>query len=121
MNAAGEGAVVAYARVVIVNAARDVWRRRRPSEPLPFEVHDGAPSAMELASLRSAVDRIERAVHGWTTEDRFVFVMKLDGFSTAAIRADLARRFGTYVSAEAIDVRFHRLRKTLRRSFRESS
>ncbi|MBI2206102.1 MAG: hypothetical protein HYU41_19875 [Candidatus Rokubacteria bacterium] len=114
VRAEGDGAAVTYARVVITNAARDIWRRRRPTEPLPAGLEDAAPTAAQRAALLDELGRIERAVGAWNAEDRFIFVMKLHGGSTAAIRADLERLYGTYVSAEAIDVRFHRLRRQLR-------
>lgn len=115
VKAEGDGAVVGYARIVLANAARDVWRRRRPQEPLPPDLGDRSPTPAERAAVRAELARLERRIGAWSAEDRFIFVMKLDGASTATIQADLARLFGRHVSPEAIDVRVHRLRGALRR------
>jgi len=109
-----DGAVVGYARVVLANAARDAWRRRRPSEPLPRDLTDRGPTPAERVALQAELSRLEGLVGAWSAEDRFIFVMKLDGVSTATIKADLERLYGRYVTPEAIDVRFHRLRARLR-------
>jgi len=47
--------------------------------------------------------------------DRFIFVAKLEGVATATIQQRLLELFEQISSAGAIDVRFNRLRKRLRK------
>jgi hypothetical protein len=115
VKATTDGAVVGFLRTVITNAARDVWRRRRPGEPLPPRLSDRAPSPLARTGQRAELDCAERVILAWDSTNRFIFLMKLEGVSTAAIKADLARLFNVFLSAEAVDVRFFRLRADLRR------
>jgi DNA-directed RNA polymerase specialized sigma24 family protein len=114
LRAETDGAIVCFARTIVRNAARDVWRRRRPGEELSTEVPDDAPSPSAAVSARAQLECVERLVLGWKDEDRLLLMLKLEQVSSAAIQADLVRLFGVHVSVSAVDVRYHRLRRELR-------
>ena len=119
IKAATDGAVVGFLRTVISNAARDVWRRRRPGEPLPPLLDDGAPSPLARARQHAELDCAQRVIASWDSTSRFIFLMKLESVSTAVIKADLERLFNVFLSPEAVDVRFFRLRADVRRQCRQ--
>jgi hypothetical protein len=110
-----DGAIVSFVRTVLTNAARDVWRRRRPGTPLPPLLRDEGPSPAERARFQVQLECAETLVRSWSAENRFIFVMKLERAATASIKADLERLFGSFVSARTVDVRFFRLRNEVRR------
>lgn len=115
MKATTDGAAIGFMRAVLTNAARDVWRRRRPSDPLPSTVAADAPSPWDETQSRVQLEGVERAIQSWSAENRFVFMMKLQEVSAATIKADLERLFGLFITTEAVDVRYFRLRQELRR------
>ena len=116
INAQTDGEAVSYVRTVVTNAARDAWRRHRAEEPLPLLLRDNRPSAHERLDQTGRLQCVEKVIASWTADNRFVFMMKLESVSTAAIKADLERLFGLFVTTEAVDVRFFRLRNALRRA-----
>lgn len=115
IKAETDGAAVSFMRTVVTNAARDIWRRRRPHEPLPPLLRDGGPSPAERARDRATLQCIERLAQSWSLENRLIFALKLEGTPSTAICADLDRLCGLAISVEAVDVRFSRLRAELRR------
>jgi len=114
VKAKTDGEAVSYARTVVTNAARDVWRRRRPGAPLPMFLRDGQPSPLDRASVAALLRRTKELIDSWSAENRFVFMMKLENVSTLAIKEDLERLFGVFLTPEAVDVRFFRLRAVVR-------
>lgn len=109
------GEILRFFQGVVTNCARDVWRGRHPTEPLPPLLRDCSPSPLEATRARAQLDCVRKAVQSWPSDNRFLFVMKVNGVTTAAIKADLERRFHVFISLEAVDTRFHRLREELRR------
>ena len=116
IKAKTDGEAVGYVRTVVTNAARDAWRRHRADEPLPLVLQDHGPSLAERLDQRGQLECVEKVIASWTADNRFVFMMKLEGVSTAAIKADLERLFGIFVTTQAVDVRYFRLRNALRRA-----
>jgi hypothetical protein len=114
ITATTDGAIVSFARTVIMNAARDVWRRRRPATSLPPLLRDESPSPAERAKSQAQIECAERVIRSWSPENRFLLMMKLEGVAAATIKTDLERLFGLFVSTETIDVRFFRLRGEVR-------
>jgi DNA-directed RNA polymerase specialized sigma24 family protein len=114
LQADTDGAVVAFFRAAVYNSAIDVWRRRVPTGPWA-DVTDEAPgSPHHSAQQRAALECAEQVIHSWDPEDRFIFIMKLDGAPTATIKTDLERLFGLFITTGAVDVRFSRLRADVR-------
>jgi DNA-directed RNA polymerase specialized sigma24 family protein len=116
INAKTDGEAMSYVRTVVTNAARDAWRRHRAEDPLPLLLRDNRPSAHERLDQTGRLECVEKVVASWTADNRFVFMMKLESVSTAAIKADLERLFGIFVTTQAVDVRYFRLRNALRRA-----
>ncbi len=116
VKAQTDGEAVSYVRTVVTNAARDAWRRHRAEDPLPLLLRDNRPSAHERLDQTGRLECVERVIASWTADNRFVFMMKLESVSTAAIKADLERLFGLFVTTQAVDVRYFRLRNALRRA-----
>lgn len=109
------GEIVNFGKTVLINSGRTAWTRRRPAEPLPVLLRDRGPAPSEAAAYQAQLDCIKRRIESWSRDNRWIFMMKLDSVSTAAITADLERVFGLFVTPEAVDVRFHRMRTELRR------
>jgi DNA-directed RNA polymerase specialized sigma24 family protein len=110
-----DGAIASFVRAVVTNAARDVWRRRRPGEPLPPLLRDEDPSPAERAMFQAQLECAETVIRSWSPDNRFIFMMKIERVTAATIKADLERLFGLFLSIETIDVRFFRLRREVRR------
>ena len=106
--------ILRFFQMTVTNAARDVWRGRHPTEALPPLLRDGGPSPLDATKARTQLDCVLRAMQSWPEDSRFVFVMKLNGTTTSAIKADLERLFDVFISTEAVDTRFHRLRAEIR-------
>jgi DNA-directed RNA polymerase specialized sigma24 family protein len=115
VKAKSDGEITSYVRTVITNAACDVWRRRRPGQELPLFLGGDGRSPLDRASIRDQLGCVENLVNSWSPENRFIFMMKLEQVTAGTIKRDLERLFGTFITTEAIDVRFFRLRSTLRR------
>jgi hypothetical protein len=114
VKATTDGAMVSFMKTVVVNAARDVWRRRRPNDPLPPVLRDDGPSPAERAKFKAQLDCAERVIGTWNPDDRFIFAMKLEQVPSAVIKADLQRLFCLFITVEAVDVRYFRLRAKVR-------
>lgn len=119
VRAKTDGEAVSYARTVLTNAARDTWRRRRSGELLPPWLSDDRPSPLDRATAANLLGRAEALVASWSPENRFIFLMKVENVSAQTIKGDLERLFGLFLTVEAVDVRFFRLRVTLRERCRE--
>lgn len=116
------GEITNFGKRVVTNCARDIWKRRRPTEPLPPLLRDDGPSPFEAAKFQSEIECAKRVLAEWGQENRCIFMMKLDNIAAATIKADLERLFGLYIAIESVDARFSRLRAELRqRCFRESA
>jgi RNA polymerase sigma-70 factor (ECF subfamily) len=77
----GDGALQAYLRQGILNRIRNEYRRaaRRPSpEALDSQAQDGAPSPLEHAIGRQAVERYEGALARLRAEDREAIVARIE-------------------------------------------
>jgi hypothetical protein len=116
VRAGSDGEAVSYVRTVVTNAARDAWQRRRAEVPLPELLKDGGASPQEQVDLASRLACVEQEIGSWSPDSRFIFMMKLEQVSTAGIKLDLERLFGVFVTTEAVDVRYFRLRSALRRA-----
>src|SRR5439155_12550002 len=119
-------AVVAYARCVARRAALTYLddRNRRAfiklateSSENPFhDVLDPAQDPERQLMIKEGLDFVDQC----EPIDRFIFFMKLKGCSTAQIRADLALPpYDTNMSANAVDLRYHKLIKRLNEHFDE--
>lgn len=116
------GEITNFGKRVVTNCARDIWKGRRPSEPLPPLLRDGGPSPFEAAKFQAEIECARGLLAGWSQENRCIFMMKLDNIAAATIKADLGRLFGLYIAVESVDARFSRLRAELRqRCFGESA
>jgi hypothetical protein len=115
------GEILRFFQTVVTNCARDVWRERHPTEPLPPGLRDRGASPLEAARSRMQLECVRKVMESWSADNRFLFVMKLNGVTTLAIKGDLEHRFRVFISPEAVDVRFHRLRQELRRRCEEAA
>jgi hypothetical protein len=69
------------------------------------------PDPEQRAMLEAAI----RCVEGWSGEDRFIFLEKLQGVPGTEIKKALeAAPFRTFLAPATIDTRFHRLQSRLR-------
>jgi len=109
------GEILRFFQTVVTNCARDVWRERHPTDPLPPGLRDRSPSPLEAARSRMQLECVRKVMESWSEDNRFLLVMKLNRVSTVDIKTDLERRFHKFISPEAVDVRFHRLRQEPRR------
>lgn len=102
-DARGEGALQAYLRQAVMNRIRDHIRRvgRRPQQTgLDSQAEDDAPSPLEAAVGRQAVERYESALARLTDTDRELIVASIElGYSpeqlaqaTGRASADAARK-----------------------------
>ena len=103
-----------FVHTVVTNTARDVWRQRRPVEPLPPLLRSGDPWPDRRAELRVQLDCVKHLVWTWPPQDQFIFIMKLEQVPAATIKADLERLYGVFVTVGAVDVKFSRLRSHIR-------
>ena len=108
------GEILKFFQTVVTNCAHDAWRTRHRADPLPPTLQDQTPSPFEAARSRAQLECVDKVVHSWSADDRFLLIMKVNGVTTASIKTDLERRFHVFISSEAIDTRFHRLREQLR-------
>jgi hypothetical protein len=109
------GEILGFFRTVVTNCAHDAWRARHPAVPLPPTLEDHrTPSPFEAARSKAQLDCVHKVVQSWGADDRFLFIMKVNGVTTATIKTDLERRFHVFISSEAVDTRCHRLREQLR-------
>lgn len=108
------GEILGFFQTVATNCARDVWRERHPTDPLPPLLRDLNPSPFEAARSRAQLECVRKVMGSWPPDNQFLFVMKLDRVTTATIKADLERKFHVFISPEGVDTRFHRLREELR-------
>jgi len=107
-----------YITAAVRNAARDTLRQRWPQRNVPSVESDhpeGGVSPLEHTRVREQAQCVEALVRAWGAVDRFIFVAKLEGVATATIQQRLLELFEQISSAGAIDVRFNRLRKRLRK------
>jgi hypothetical protein len=109
------GEITNFAKVLLVNCARDVWKRKRPMEPLPPFLRDEGPSPWETARFSAQLDCARQLIDSWSADDRLIFLMKQENVSASLIKADVARLFGFFISEAAVDTRVYRLRNELRR------
>lgn len=109
------GEITNFAKRVVTNCARDIWKRRRLNEPLPPLLRDEGPSPWEAAKFQGQLECAKSVLAAWSQENRWIFMMKLNNVTAATIKADLERLFGTYIAVESVDARFSRLRAELRR------
>jgi len=114
VKATTDAAVVSFIKTVVSNAARDVWRRRRPNDPLPPLLRDEGPSPAERAKFRMQLECAEQVIGAWNPDDRLIFAMKLEQVPSATIKAELERLFRLFITVEAVDVRYFRLRARVR-------
>jgi RNA polymerase sigma factor (sigma-70 family) len=81
----GEGALQAYLRQGILNRIRDEFRRagRRPANaPLDSQAPDSAPSPLEEAIGRQAVERYDEALQRLRADDREAIIARIEmGFT----------------------------------------
>jgi len=81
----GDGALQAYLRQGVLNRIRDEYRRagRRPAaEPLDSQAPDSAPSPLEEAIGRQAVERYEKALQRLRAEEREAIIARIEmGFT----------------------------------------
>lgn len=80
-EARGEGALTAYLRQALMNRLRDEIRRvkRRPDETtLDSRAEDDAPSPLEAAVGREALDRYERALRSLGDHEREAVIARLE-------------------------------------------
>ncbi len=85
----GEGAFLAYLRQILLNAVRDEIRRagrRPPHDPVDRELLDTAPSVVERAIGRQAMERYERALTLLEPRQREAVLLRVEfGYSYAQI------------------------------------
>lgn len=90
-----EGAFLAYLRRIVLNAVRDEIRRvaRRPSsEPLEMELPSNAPSHLERAIGREAVEAYEEALASLPEEQQEAVILRIEfGYSYPEIAEALER------------------------------
>lgn len=90
----GEGAFLAYLRQILLNAVRDEIRRagrRPPHDPVEHDVRDSAPSAVERAIGRQAMDRYEQALTVLEPRQREAVLLRVEfGYSYARIAEAVA-------------------------------
>ena len=104
-----------FVQTVVTNSARDVWRQRRPTEPLPPLLRDqDGPWPDRQAEFRAKLECLKKLIRAWPPQDQFIFMMKLEQVPAATIRVDLERLYGVFVTTGAVDVRFSRLRANVR-------
>ena len=88
----------AYARRIVVNAHRDVWRRNRGREHLVPEMPEPA-SAPDATSRIVERDSVVRALSALTARERRVVVLRfLYDLSEAETASELGMRVGTVKS-----------------------
>ena len=78
-----------------------------------MERADGGASPQEQVDLASRLACVEKEIGAWSPDSRFIFMMKLEQVSTAGIKLDLERLYGVFLTTEAVDVRYFRLRSAL--------
>lgn len=117
VKAAHPGEFVNFVRITVRRCALDIIRQRRPQDEVrdsTLEVLvDGSSRPDTLTELRSRLDCIEHVISTWSTDEKLIFMLKINGTSSNAIQNDLSRLSGVHVTANAIDVRFHHQRKRL--------
>src|SRR5262245_12472040 len=117
VKASHPGEFVNFVRITVRRCALDIIRQRRPGD----EVRDSTLDSLvdhqsrpdKLTELRSRLDCIERVISTWSADEKLVFMLKINGTSSATIQEDLSRLSGIHVTANTIDVRFHHQRKRL--------
>jgi DNA-directed RNA polymerase specialized sigma24 family protein len=108
-----DGEIASYVAAAVKNQARDILSRRRPLEAPAGG--DGNPSPERVAIGRDLLDRVERAIGSWAADDRYIFVQKIHGVSSARIKAELEEPpYGRYIDVATVDSRYSRLRQELR-------
>ena len=117
MDASTSWPIIAYVKKVVDSAAIDVWRARHEvesSDDLVARTGSG-PSPEAWTAARERLACIKRVLSSLAEEDRFVFVLKLEGVPTLAVVGDVLRMFHVAVTTQAIDTRFSRLRARIQR------
>lgn len=114
VRAASRFQLIEFMRIVVTNCARDVWRKRQPTEPLPTDTVAGGPDPGDEAQLQRRLDCVIETIRTWPFVDRFVFEMKLANASAATISAE-AKGFGLSLSSGAVHLKWFRLVRKLRR------
>jgi hypothetical protein len=64
--------------------------------------------------IRSKLECSKKLIRTWPPEDQFIFMMKLEQVPAATIKVDLERLYGVFVTIGAVDVKFSRLRASVR-------
>jgi len=94
-EARGDGALQAYLRQGVLNRIRDEYRRagRRPApEALDSQAPDSAPSPLEEAIGRQALDRYEKALQQLRAEDREAIIARIEmGFTNEELATLLGK------------------------------
>jgi DNA-directed RNA polymerase specialized sigma24 family protein len=118
--------IAAYFRTAVRNRALNFLRARRQRPDAPggrgraadHETDDPLdalqcpePDPEQRAMLEAAIG----CINGWSAQDRFLFLEKLQGVPATEIKKALeAAPFRTFLAAATIDTRFHRLQSRLR-------
>ena len=126
-NAEIDAYVCAAIRHRALNVLRGRIRRRElapgrePNDsPAYDEVPDEAAPQDAQAVTAEQLGRAERLVSSWPTEDRYLFLAKLNGVSARIIQRTLEQPpFNSFTAVTTIDSRFHRLRQRLVEHIRE--
>ncbi len=109
--------IESYVRTTLKNRALNVVRHRATrgqEEPVPEDLHDNAPSPSEQAVIAQALERARDAIMKWPPEDRYLFIAKLEGVSSARIKATLEQPpYRQFVAITTVDTRYLRLRRIL--------
>lgn len=120
----GEGALQGYLRQALVNRIRSEIRRvsRRPQPTaLDSQAIDDAPSPLEAAIGREAVDRYEQALSRLRPADREAIVGRIELGLTNDELADVLDKPSANAARMAVERALFRLAKEMRRSPIEGS
>jgi RNA polymerase sigma-70 factor (ECF subfamily) len=115
----GDGALQAYLRQALMNRIRSEIRRvkrRPPSDELDSQVEDVAPSPLERAIGREAVDRYERALARLRPEDREAIVGRVEMGLTNHELAEALGKPSPNAARMAVERALFRLAKEMRQS-----
>lgn len=125
INGTSDGELRAYMSAAVKNAGLDLVTRKRvlgpgwPSEESMLPP-DNSASPERVAIARALAENVRRLLSQWPAADRYIFVQKLHGVSSAQIRANLDRSpFRLCLEVATIDTRYWRLRHLLMRELGE--
>lgn len=120
----GEGALQAYLRQALVNRIRSEIRRvsrHPPGEALDTQTEDGAPSPLEAAIGRQAVERYEAALNRLRPEDREAIIGRIELGLTNEELAETLGKPSPNAARMAVERALFRLAKEMRRPNIEDS